>query len=367
MALLLLRTIDLKKPMGTNLKYILLFLLILFSGCGRDGPLLTDMPVETISAVLDKEIPDLMQKRHIEGLSLVIIRKGKSSISKSFGYADVKSNRQVDEQTVFRAASLGKPVFAYILVSLARQGIIDLDTPLYEYSAKEVVKDDTRSKAITARMVLKHTSGLPNLGGKNKEIEFLFDPDTGFEYSGYAYLYLQEVIETVTGRNLNKLASELVFRPLRMTESGYVWQEKYRGRMANSYGASGEVFPSREEPVIGHSAWSLFTTIADYARFVLHMIETSNTQHSIASVMLSPQVDVADGVRWGLGWGLQETTPNYSFWHWGSMAGFRHYVVGYPKEKTAVIVFTNNSRAFKMVDEVMAMAIGGGYPSYEWF
>lgn len=83
--------------------------------------------------------------------------------------------------------------------------------------------------------------------------------------------------------------------------------------------------------------------------------------------MLKLQVDVAKKVKWGLGWGLQDTIPNYSFWHWGSMAGFRHYVVGYPKERMGVIVMTNSSSAFKMVDDVMAKAIGGNYPSYDWF
>jgi len=66
-------------------------------------------------------------------------------------------------------------------------------------------------------------------------------------------------------------------------------------------------------------------------------------------------------------WGIQDTKPNQSFWHWGSHAGFRHYVVGYPKEKVAVIVMTNSSDAFKMVEAVMRQAIGGEYPSYEWF
>lgn len=60
-------------------------------------------------------------------------------------------------------------------------------------------------------------------------------------------------------------------------------------------------------------------------------------------------------------------SSKFFFWHWGSMAGFRHYVVGYPKESTTVIVMTNSWKAFKIVDDVMAKAIGGSYPSYDWF
>ncbi len=78
-------------------------------------------------------------------------------------------------------------------------------------------------------------------------------------------------------------------------------------------------------------------------------------------------MDLTGDIQWGLGWGLQKSVPNASFWHWGSMAGFRHSVVGYPEEKIAVIVMTNSEKAFKMVDELISTAIGGDNPSYEWF
>ena len=171
----------------------------------------------------------------------------------------------------------------------------------------------------------------------------------------------------ITGKHLNELANELVFKPLKMADSSFVWQDKYRERISSSYDNSGGVFRSTEKPEIGYSAWSLFTSTKDYARFVIHMIESSKIQNSVAAAMMKPQVDVATNVKWGLGWGLQDTIPNYSFWHWGSMAGFRHYVVGYPNEKMAVIVMTNSWKAFKIIDDIMAKSIGGSYPSYDWF
>jgi CubicO group peptidase (beta-lactamase class C family) len=345
----------------------IVILLTLCLGCHRDGPLLIDVSTSTISNTLDKAIPTLMEKHNVAGLSVIVLHDGEVSISKSFGFADLEAKRKIDEHTVFRAASFGKPVFAYIVVSLAQQGKIDLDLPLYSYLKEEVVKGDSRSKIITARMVLTHTTGLPNLDGKKSDAEFKFDPGKDFKYSGHAYLYLQKVVEKITGKHLNKLANEIVFKPLKMTDSSYIWHKEYESQLAMSYDDSGKAFLTKAEPEHGHSAWSLLTTTKDYARFVSHMIETSNRQGSIAEPMLRPYVDVAAGVKWGLGWGLQDTVPNRSFWHWGSMAGFRHYIVGYPKERIAVIVMTNSWRSFKIVDEVMAKAIGGSYPSYDWF
>jgi CubicO group peptidase (beta-lactamase class C family) len=152
-----------------------------------------------------------------------------------------------------------------------------------------------------------------------------------------------------------------------MTDSSFIWQDKYNGRISSSYDGTGKVFPTRPKPVTAYSAWSLFTTTKDYAQFVLHMIETTNDKSSVAGQLLKPYVNVNKDVAWGLGWGLQNTVPNRSFWHWGSMAGFRHYIVAYPKEKIAVIVMSNSWRAFKMIDDVMTKAIGGNYPSYDWF
>jgi CubicO group peptidase (beta-lactamase class C family) len=347
---------------------LILLVFSIFSGCNRDGPLLIDIPIEEISSELDEEIPSLMEENNVKGLSIIVIRNnGQTLIYKSYGYANTETNRKIDEHTVFRAASLGKPIFAYIVLSLAKQGKIDIDKPLYFYLNEDVVIDDSRSRMITARMVLNHTTGLPNLDGRKSNPTFLFSPGEDFKYSGHAYLYLQNVVEAITGKDLDKLANEIVFRPLKMKSSSFVWRDKYRGVVSESYDGSGIPYTSKEKPEKGMSAWSLFTTIKDYSHFVSYTIETSSISGSVSQEMLNPNVDVTKDVKWGLGWGIQNTTPNQSFWHWGSMAGFRHYIVGYPKEKMAVIVMANSKKSFKIADDVMAKAIGGSYPSYDWF
>jgi len=116
--------------------------------------------------------PSLMKENNIEGLSLVVIRGGNVSISKSYGHADQVSERRLNERTVIRVASLEKPNFANIVASLAQQGEIDLDIPLYTYLKEEVVNGDPRSKVITARMALAHTTGLTNLDGKKRTSNF---------------------------------------------------------------------------------------------------------------------------------------------------------------------------------------------------
>jgi CubicO group peptidase (beta-lactamase class C family) len=102
---------------------------------------------------------------------------------------------------------LSKPVFVYMVLRLADRGVIDLDKPLYTcgFSYDRIDKDPS-SKLITARMVLDHTTGLPNWGGT--PLEFLFTPGEKFNYSGEGYVYLQRVVEHVTGKSLEELAQQ---------------------------------------------------------------------------------------------------------------------------------------------------------------
>jgi CubicO group peptidase (beta-lactamase class C family) len=350
----------------TVLKALFIVFLAFLSACGRDGPLLVDEPIEGLASELDEHIPTLMHENNVAGLSVLIIKDNDVALSKSYGYSDVELKKRVDKDTVYKAASLGKPVFAYIVAYLAQIGKIDLDKPLYYYTEDKIIESDPRSEKITARMVLSHTTGLPNLGEQTK-LKFNFEPGHGFMYSGHGYLYLQSVIESITNKSINKLAYEIVFSPLSMTATSYIWRNDYESVISNSYDADKIKFDVKREALDGYSAWSLYTTPDDYAKFVTHIMKTSNDNESFTSQLLVPNVDVAKGVKWGLGWGIQDTQPNQSFWHWGSMAGFRHYVIGYPEEQIAVIVMANSSTAFKMIDDVMVKSIGGSYPSYDWF
>ena len=71
------------------------------------------------------------------------------------------------------------------------------------------------------RMVLAHTTGMPNW--RQGPLRLAFVPGTGFEYSGEAYVYLGRVLEHVTGKDLEALTREEVFEPLGMTGSQLVW------------------------------------------------------------------------------------------------------------------------------------------------
>ena len=80
---------------------------------------------------------------------------------RGFGRAIEDPAQPVSEETVFEAASLGKPVFAYAVLRMADAGVLDLDRPLYDYLPLPDA-NNPRMKRVTPRHVLSHTTGLPN-------------------------------------------------------------------------------------------------------------------------------------------------------------------------------------------------------------
>jgi hypothetical protein len=145
------------------------------------------------TAALERELPRLMEIGDVPGLSIAVLDGGDLSWSGAFGTLGDSAGTPVNEETIFSAASLSKPVFAYVVLRLAERDLIDLDRPLAQALDEPRITHDPRGRRITPRMVLSHGTGLPNWGGERLELQF--DPGTGFGYSGEGFVYLQRAVE----------------------------------------------------------------------------------------------------------------------------------------------------------------------------
>ncbi|NQT40586.1 MAG: beta-lactamase family protein, partial [Planctomycetes bacterium] len=157
---------------------------------------------EQLTAVLEAKVPRLMKEEHVPGLSMVLVRENRIVWKKAFGVRIAGEPEKVDDQTIFEAASMSKPLFTYRVLKLAEDGGFDLDRPLDGCLAEPYLPDQPLAGKITARMVMLHRTGLPNWrkGGwrAGGPLLVLHEPDTRFTYSGEGYLYLQTVIEHLT-------------------------------------------------------------------------------------------------------------------------------------------------------------------------
>src|SRR5262245_12589079 len=138
---------------------------------------------------LQADVPALMKEADIPGMSIVVIRNGKVAWHNNFGVKNTKTAQPVDDNTVFEAASLSKPVFAYAVLKLVEQGKIGLDVPLTKYLPTPYIDGDPRLEKITARIVLSHRTGFPNWR-PGSSLSIHFTPGERFSYSGEGFIYL---------------------------------------------------------------------------------------------------------------------------------------------------------------------------------
>jgi CubicO group peptidase (beta-lactamase class C family) len=353
------------------------------------------------AAELEACVEQILAKANVAGLSCAILNEGRMVYRKAFGDKDKGTTARNNEETAFAAASLGKPVFAYLVMLLAEEGVIDLDVPLYEYLAKPLyeyppyadLKSDERYKLITARMALSHSTGLPNLRVLEPDgrLRFWFSPGERQSYSGEGITLLQMVIEEMTGQDLETLAREKIFCPLGMTRSSYVWQAEYAENEAfphDEYGRQRGLSIRQLQQLQGNkpvAGGSMVTTAGDYARLIsLGILNVEGKRRSTVDEMLRPQIAIhyknmfgpgawqeTDQYReirlaWGLGWGRFDTPYGRAFFHTGHGFGWQNYTVTYADQGIGIVLLGNSDNFESVAQEILEKAIGDRYTPCDW-
>ncbi len=329
---------------------IQLLALITLSLCGQDK---TDVFFNNL--IISNDIP---------GISVVIIDDGKVIFSKGMGVRSNDSQVPVNTETVFSAASLSKQVFAYAVLKLAESGDFDLDKPLFEYLEYEDLKHDERYKLITARMILSHSSGLPNW--RRGKLTLQFDPGKKFSYSGEGFVYLGKAIENHLKKEIEQVIQELVFDPLKMSNSSFVWQERFETNYAPPHDFLGTPIPKRKSQSHNLAA-SLQTTSEDYSKLILAILNASDLNRGTIEYAFTKQVDLSewDGLSWGLGWGIQETEKGKAVWQWGDNGTYKAFTMTYLNSKKGIVYLTNSQNGLRIVPEVVKYMFDDACPAFE--
>lgn len=321
-----------------------------------------------LRAAMEREIPRLLRDGEVPGISAAVIRNGQIAWSGAFG-VDPAGGAPVGVETRFQAASLTKPVVAYATLRLADRGVLDLDRPLWSYRPEPRLKRDPRGRKITARHVLSQTTGLPNWG--KKTLRTRFEPGERFGYSGEGFVFLQKVLEQLTGTPLHELARQEVFTPLGMARSSLIWEEGVPGTAGVDEQGAVQPLPKRTE---ANAAASLLTTGEDYGRFLVAVLAGTGLKPETHAAMFQPRIQVGasfgdpssppqEGIFWGLGWGL---AGNESFWHWGDNGAWRAYVAVRRDGSAGVVYFANSQKGLRIARKLAAMAMGGTQPGLDW-
>ncbi len=318
---------------------------------------------EATLATVERLVPVLMKEHRVPAVSIALVRDRKVAFSKAWGVADAKTGAPATTATLFEAASMTKPAFAYVALKLAAEGRLDLDRPLAEVVDLPAVPGQPELAKVTPRMVLSHTSGLPNWrpGGEERDgpLPVLFEPGSRFGYSGEAFFQLQRAVEKVAGAPLEEHAKGALFVPLGMERASFAWGPELDAALATGHDEEGAP-KARARYRHANAAYTLVTTAPDYARFLTALLDPEAFGEKALSragveTMLRRAVraDARDPIErpgrargravfWGLGWGINETPDGDVVYHSGAnQTGFRCYSQLSPSRGTGLVILTN--------------------------
>jgi CubicO group peptidase (beta-lactamase class C family) len=322
---------------------------------GSEGVLLSSEAVNP--GELDRFVQTYLDYYKIPGLSVAVIKDSKVVYHRGFGLKNTATKVPVTEDTVFEAASMTKPVFAYTVLRLVDRGALTLDTPLYTYLPYEDIAHDDRYKLITARMVLTHRTGFPNW--RTGKLEIKFTPGTEVSYSGEGFVYLGKVVEKLTGKKLVDLCREEVFTPLGIENASLVWNESVARLTATGHGGISPL--AKGKPSEPNVAASLHVDAGNYAKFLIAVLEGKGLSETSSNEMLRAQVKVPDeeGASWGLGIAIEKTPFGTNYGHGGRNTGFTSRSLMYKDQGVGYVFLVNNDDASKIDNVLNAYLIAG--------
>jgi len=348
----------------------------------------------TISSIeIESRVAKLMSVARVTGISIAIINDSRVAYVKSFGFRNKEARQHLTEQTVMYGASFTKAVFAYFVMGLVEEGVIDLDKPVYQYLERplpqyEKYKDlaaDERYKLLTARMLLSHTSGFPNWRWINSDekLDIKFTPGTKYSYSGEGINLLQFVIEEVTKKKVGEMIQERIFKPFGMTRTSMTWEARFEDDHAIGY--------DEDEKPLGHkrrsdarAAGSMDTTISDYAKFIQAVMQGKGLPSRFKNEMLTPQIQIysrqqfptpssettqenrAIKLSYGLGWGLFHTPFGKAYFKEGHDDGWENHSVCFPDKKIAIVFMSNSSNGDRIFKELLEILIKDESTPWKW-
>jgi CubicO group peptidase (beta-lactamase class C family) len=343
---------------------------------------------------VERIVSRAMARAQVPALAVAIIDRGEIAYMAGFGYRDVERKLPLTDTTVMYAASLTKAMFAHLAMQLVDDGVIALDTPIARYLPKPLptyekyadLAGDARWERITPRMLLSHTSGLPNwrFVKANGKLAFDFDPGAQFAYSGEGINLLQLVIEERTGKNVGALMQSRVFDRFGMTRTSMTWQPSFASEYALGYDSTGTVVGHNKRASV-RAAGSADTDIADMARFVQGVLRGDGLSDASRRAMWSPQIrirtpfefptpsfdttsrDDAIKLSYALGWGTFESPYGPAFFKEGhDDVSWRNYMVAFARPKSAIIMLSSSANAEPMFPELLAQLLGDAYSPVKW-
>ena len=258
----------------------------------------------------DSQIEALLKKHKIPSIAIGYIQDGALQQLRTFGVQ--KKGVPVSSKSIYKVASLTKPIVALVVLKLVEEGTWNLDEPVATYFIDDEIAKSQYLTKLTTRHILSHQSGFPNWRylTEDKKLSFQFEPGTAWQYSGEGFEYLRKAVEKKMGRPFDEIAQEKLFEPLKMNSTYFNWKGSVDENLyAVEHDENGDPIPF-EKYTHTNAAANLMTTAEEYAIFMTHILHGAGLSKKIYDELLKPEAHEKKGIDWSLGMQLLSDLPN---------------------------------------------------------
>jgi CubicO group peptidase (beta-lactamase class C family) len=317
----------------------------------------------TSAEEIDDYLTSAMQRQHIPGLSIAVIKNGETIKTAAYGQASIELHVPATTNTVFELASLTKPFVAAAIMLLVQDQKLALDDPISRYIDKTPIE----WRSITIRHLLSHTSGIKDYLereemtpwdlSQEKILEIVsrfplqFPPGEKWAYSNSGYVLLGMIIENASGQHFHKFIEDRILQPLQMRNTtwhhpdglheniseGYLWlgpgglrNSGFLKYMASNRGDAG-----------------ILSTVTDIAKFANALRNDTLLKRESRETMWTPMT-LKDGPKphYALGWFVDDVNGHPHIYHPGQNPLAASILSFYPDDKLTVILLANGGGAY---------------------
>ncbi len=309
---------------------------------------------------VDDYVRSEMTKHRIPGISLQIIRDGKSTKTRIYGTANLELQVPVQAETVFEIGSITKQFTAAGILLLVQDGKLSVDDKLSQH-----LRNTPEAWAnITIRHLLTHTSGLKSYTGLDgyqltkrlTQPQFIkaigavpmeFQPGDSWKYCNTGFNLLGYIIENVSGKDYWDYLHERIFGPLGMNTTTNRLPGLIIPNRASGYEQTNHIWNNRDFDLTEvFSAGALASTVGDLAKWNAALDRDDLLSAQTKQQMWTPmKLNNGKATAYGFGWFVDALQGHRNIGHGGSTSGFNASLQRFPDDKLAIIMLTNTDEA----------------------
>ncbi len=309
------------------------------------------------------------ERQKLVSISVAVAHAGVIVLEEHVGFEDREAGITTSPRTMYRWASISKPVTAVAAMQLVDAGKLDLDTDVRTLVPEFPEKPWT----VTPRLLLCHQGGIVHYRngeviklprpttpenpyedvilalGTFKESPLVCEPGTKYSYTTHGYILLSAAVERAAGVKFWPLVQEKIARPAGMTSfrPDYQWETIDNSAVGYRKGKDGDVVRSTDTDV----SWKLggggfISTVGDLSRFSIALIDGKLVKPETLGVMSTKQA-LKDGgaTNYGLGLGVGKLADKAIVFHSGSQEKTATFLLMVPGERLSVAVMCNTEGA----------------------